>query len=546
MNIIKNFKAPRPFVASIIIACILISYNVPILIATPSTRLWADIGTLTILTILTTLVAYLLSISTILIRIITIPLVFISSTFLYFILFYKIKIYPPIMTAIFETESSEAFELLSINLMIWIFIFGFIPAYLIVKLTKNISNSKRNRLIFWVVIILFGIFLKFNIFNTYSTLRPIGKNFKKSCPLLQPSYVFNKYLPFSYIYNTKLHIARSLNYMTQKKKDLTDEYAFKLPAKKNNTSFFVLVVGESARADRFSLNGYTRNTNPLLSTRKNLISYTDCHSLDTSTVPAIPHIFIRDLKLKKQREEKETSFLHILKNLGFKSFWLSSWRTRPNTLIYDISLEANTTAYAPHIETYHSNINTARDTLLYDHALLEPLKETLEKNKNGVIVLHTKGSHGNYYYRVPKKFHIYSPTCTDNCINNVTSFNNTYDNTIVYTDFFLNELLNILKDKNAMLLYVSDHGESLGENGVFAHSAPFKTAPKAQIHIPMIWWASKKFLANPENFEKFTQIKNNFDKSVDQSYIFHSVLDCMGVESAAINKSKSVCRNLSK
>ena len=175
---------------------------------------------------------------------------------------------------------------------------------------------------------------------------------------------------------------------------------------------------------------------------------------------------------------------------------------------------------------------------------MKPLKETLEKNQNGIVILHTRGSHGNYYHRTPDKFHIYSPTCKDNCVNNVTALNNTYDNTIVYTDFFLNEVLKILKDKNAILLYVSDHGESLGENGVYSHSAPYETAPKEQLYIPMIWWASDKFLSTPINSEKFMQIKNNFNKHVDQSYVFHSVLDCMGVESTAINKNKSLCNLL--
>ncbi|NRA73393.1 MAG: DUF1705 domain-containing protein [Rickettsiales bacterium] len=217
MSIIKNFKPPQPFIASIIIACILTGYNIPILIAS-SQDLLNELGVLSVLTILTSLVVYLLSVNTLLVRVVTIPLVMISSVFLYFILFYKIKIYPPIMTAIFETDSTEAFELLSINLILWIFIFGFVPSYLIIKLTKDISKSKKNRFILYSVVILLAIMLKFNIFNLYLTLRPVGKSFKTNCPLLHPSYVFNKYLPYSYIYNTKLHVARSLNYIDQKKK----------------------------------------------------------------------------------------------------------------------------------------------------------------------------------------------------------------------------------------------------------------------------------------------------------------------------------------
>jgi glucan phosphoethanolaminetransferase (alkaline phosphatase superfamily) len=540
MNIIKKFGTTKPFIASILIACILILYNIPLLIATPSGNLLMDIVALAILTIVTSLVIYILSINTILVRIVTIPLALISSVFLYFILFYKIKIYPPIMTAIFETETTEALELLSVNLVLWIGVFGLIPSYIIIKLTKNIGSSKRNRIIFISLLLIFGVFLKFDIGTTYTTLKPIAKNFNRVYPALHPSYVFNKHLPFSYIYNTKLHISRSLNYITQKKKDITAKYQFSLENKKNNDVFFVLVIGESARADRFSLNGYKRNTNPLLAGQKNLISYKDFHSLGTSTMEAVPHIFVRDLKSKTRDEVKETSFIHILNSLGFKSFWLSCWRSRMDSLIYDIALESNVTAYAPHIETYNSN-NTDPDSLLYDQALLEPLKQTLEGNKNGLIVLHTRGSHIAYYNRTPEKFRIYSPACSDHCLSDPRALSNSYDNTILYTDFFLNEVINSLKDKNAIFLYLSDHGESLGENGIFSHAAAFETAPKEQTHIPMIWWASDKFLSSQENSEKFTQIKNNLNKFVDQSYVFHSVLDCMGVKSNAIDKNKSLC-----
>jgi len=217
---------------------------------------------------------------------------------------------------------------------------------------------------------------------------------------------------------------------------------------------------------------------------------------------------------------------------------------RPNSAIYNISIEANETLNSLHLEeTLNSN---KKKSYLYDTHLLNPLKNIIKKNTNGAIILHTRGSHKDYSHRVPEGFSKYTPTCEKECFNNITSLNNTYDNTIVYTDFFLNEVINELKDKDAILLYLSDHGESLGKNGVLGHSAPFETAPEEQTHIPMIWWASDKFLSNQENFKKFERIKSNFDKRLDQSYIFHSVLDCMGVDSPAINKNKSVCRPISK
>ena len=246
-NIIKNFKTPKPFIASIIIACILVSYNIPIFITTSSNSFCGDACTLIVLTILTSLVVYLLSINKLLVRIITIPLVLISSSFLYFILFYKIKIYPPIMTAIFETETTEALELISTNLVLWVLVFGAIPAYLIIKLTKNIDRSNKPKFYFWIIIIFISVLLNFNIWNTYSTIKSFKASFKirfpKSYACLKPSDAFNKYMPYSYIYNTKIYFSKITNYITQKKKYLTAEYLFNLSNKKNKNSFFVLVLG---------------------------------------------------------------------------------------------------------------------------------------------------------------------------------------------------------------------------------------------------------------------------------------------------------------
>jgi lipid A ethanolaminephosphotransferase len=210
MNIMKNFKTPKPFVASFIIACILISYNIPLLIVMTSDNVFTDIAALLILTTLTSLLIYLLSVNALLVRIITIPLVLVSSVFLYFILFYKLEVCAKMMNAIFDTETTGALELLSIKLILWIAIFGLLPSYLIIKLTKTIDSSKRNRIILYVMLVAVAVILKFDIWNSYTTIQPLAKDFKTNNPLLQPSYVLNRYLPFSYLYNTKAYITNSL------------------------------------------------------------------------------------------------------------------------------------------------------------------------------------------------------------------------------------------------------------------------------------------------------------------------------------------------
>jgi glucan phosphoethanolaminetransferase (alkaline phosphatase superfamily) len=302
-------------------------------------------------------------------------------------------------------------------------------------------------------------------------------------------------------------------------------------------TYFVLIVGESARSDRFALNGYKHGTNTRLARVPNLVSFSDCHALDTSTLKAVPHIFMHERKSKEDTITKETSLIHILKHVGFKTFWLSRCKGQYQSIIHDIALESDMTVYASGL--WHYNADNI-DILQYDHSLLQPLQEAIKDNDGGLIVLHTKGSHIDYRSRVPKE--IYSVTHNSKVsFDESNSLESSYDSTIKYTDLFLSDVITILKNKKAILLYISDHGESLGEGGVYAHNAPLDKAPKEQTHIPMIWWASDKFLSNPVNAVRFANIRANALKYVDQSYVFHSVLDCLGIQSSCINKNKSVC-----
>ena len=439
------------------------------------------------------------------------------------------------MMAIFQTESGEALELISISLVAWIAIFGCLPAYLIIKLTKGINSNRRCRFIFIAVLVCIAILVKFSVLHG---LLFALKQMKRDNQFLHPSYVFNKHLPYSYIYNSRIYLTRMIRHASQYKTDLTAQHTFMLKEKENQGTHFVLVVGESARADRFSLNGYRNNTTPNLSRINNLVSFDDCHALDTSTLKAVPHIFRYELQNKANKDIRETSLIHIFKHVGFKTFWFSCWQSQPSSVLYDIASEADLVAYATGLWTYNSG-----DTqiLAYDHALLNPLKETIKTNKESFIVLHTKGSHASYKKRLPQNSQLYNVSYGR---ISEKSLSETYDDTIRYTDKFLSDVIDILKNEKAMLLYISDHGESLGENGVYAHSAPMEIAPKEQRHIPMMLWVSDKFLASPVNLAKFKSIKNNTHAYVDQSYVFHSALDCMGIQSNLINQHKSICRNL--
>ena len=139
-----------------------------------------------------------------------------------------------------------------------------------------------------------------------------------------------------------------------------------------------------------------------------------------------------------------------------------------------------------------------------DNILLPQLQKILDtpSDKDEIVILHTIGSHGpTYYQRYTEKERIFTPTCDTNAIHQCSreQLVNTYDNTIVYVDQFLDKVIALLAsrdDLESVLLYVSDHGESLGENGMYLHSAPYSIAPKEQTQVPMIMWFSKMFRQN--------------------------------------------------
>ena len=170
----------------------------------------------------------------------------------------------------------------------------------------------------------------------------------------------------------------------------------------------------------------------------------------------------------------------------------------------------------------------------YDGILLAGLRERIESSKKNkvLIVLHTSTSHGpKYADKYPKEFEVYTPVAknVEEGEKNIATLVNAYDNTIRYTDYLLDNVINTLHDmtewKSAMI-FISDHGESLGENKIFMHGLPMKLAPKVQYEIPFLVWTSKDF----------RDYKNDLPDVLEQHYIFHSVLNLLSIKSPAYDK----------
>jgi lipid A ethanolaminephosphotransferase len=184
------------------------------------------------------------------------------------------------------------------------------------------------------------------------------------------------------------------------------------------------------------------------------------------------------------------------------------------------------------------------ENIYHDGILLKGLRERIESSKKNkvLIVLHTSTSHGpKYADKYPKEFEVFKPVArnVEEGQEDVGKLINAYDNTILYTDFLLDSIINILRamtDRNSAMIFISDHGESLGENKVFMHGLPMKLAPKVQYEIPFLVWTSENFREYKSTSSEKDAPNGELPAVLEQHYIFHSVLNLLSIQSPAYNK----------
>ena len=291
---------------------------------------------------------------------------------------------------------------------------------------------------------------------------------------------------------------------------------------------FILVVGETTRAENWGLNGYTRQTTPQLAALgSEVINFPQVSSCGTATAISVPCLFSRMSRgdYNGNRAAHEEGLMDILQRAGI----YTSWRENDGGCkgACDRIKHVNVQDWAPKNECVSEGC--------WDIHLLTGLQQEIDAMPgDGVIVLHTMGSHGPAYFeRYPQAFKQFTPTCDTNQIQQCErqAVINTYDNTVLYIDHVLAQTIKLLQNDtqvDSALWYFSDHGESLGENGMYLHAAPYMVAPSQQTHIPMVFWASPGFYQNSGLNQTCLR-----DHAQQQTYshdnIFHSMLGIMGV-----------------
>ncbi len=316
---------------------------------------------------------------------------------------------------------------------------------------------------------------------------------------------------------------------------------FSLDDKHRGGEVVVIVLGESARSANFQLAGYDRPTNPRLSRESDLVFFKDVTACRTHTAEAIPCLLTRFGSAKLSFPITEVSLVSIFKRLGFQTKWYSMQAS----LDYDICQEADICLASIGTDGTQGSKNALGGNV--DEKLLPFLKKSLAERNQGrlLIVLHMLGSHSVYSERYPRAWAQYQPECTGAAYTcPALDVVNSYDNSIRYTDYVVSQAIEMLRAENAILFFTSDHGESLGELGVYGHGWPTSVAPKEQMKVPLAIWASPTFIADRKDEWaglRASALQAAASKSVTHDYFFHTVLGCSGVRSSLLRSDLNLC-----
>lgn len=376
---------------------------------------------------------------------------------------------------------------------------------------------------------------------------------------------YREYLPFAFFTQSLETIdkAKVVRERMGKKKDIGAAYAG--VDGRHDDLVLVVVIGESARSRNFSLNGYSRMTNPKLSRLDHLVSFDKAFSCQNLTQFAVPGLMTRSTTANlSETTGRETSFISIFRRLGYYTAWLTTepdWSyLDPNyDAVTQIALEADEHRFSWMVGKNNLGGNRLSKEFA-DTVLLQDLDRLLAGHKKLLLVLNTFGSHYPYHRDyITGALAPFQPICTSvqDC-DNIDHLENAYDNTIFYADNFLSQVIGRLKERRALFLYVSDHGESIGEdkagrrigkNGTFGHGHNTDKfldlvrtgAYDEQRRVPMIWWASDTFLRDPADRKRFDFLSSKQHDVVSHDNVFHSILDCAGIGSEAVDKDLSLC-----
>ena len=454
-------------------------------------------------------------------------LFFVTAFSSYFMNRYGIAIDASMLQNVMETDVHEATELFSWSLVLTISLLGVLPSVLVYRLKLAFPPLRRALLINPAVIVVSLLVAGVLMMGFFKTLAPAVREYRQMRFLLTPTNVIQAGNSFFKHKMARATVIAPLG---------SDAMKGTLWAQQKRRTVTIMVVGETARAMNFSLNGYKRDTNPLLSRQAGLLNFSNVQSCGTATAISVPCLFsgFARVDYSEDKAKAQEGLLDVLSHAGLQVLWRdnnSGCKGVCDRVTYeDMSKPKDGDPFCNKEECF-------------DERMLQGLPEIIRNAKQDlVIVLHQKGSHGPAYWkRYPPAFQRFGPVCTSNELEKCSreSIVAAYDNTIAYTDYFLSKTIDLLRAAGAAdnvdtaFMYFSDHGESLGEKNMYLHGAPYFISPIEQRHVPFMLWLDQGYRDRFNLDQRCLEARRGQEFSHDN--VFHSFLGMLNVSTAVYN-----------
>ena len=454
----------------------------------------------------------------------------------YFMLSYGVVIDRSMMVNVLLTDGREARELLSLRMLGALLVLGVLPAALLwrarIAWTTPLRQLRQNAIVFAAAC---------------AVLASAGGLFFQDLSATMRNHTQLRYLinPLNSFYALAIVGRQPVQRSGVAVLPLGEDAHLPALAAGAKPPLMVMVVGETARADHIGLNGYARDTTPRLGSEPGVASLRNVWSCGTNTAASVPCMFSNlGREAFENRPANTEGLADVLQRAGYAVLWLDNQAGGCKGVcdrVPKVDYRALQAA-APEL---------CQGDECFDEVMLRGLDERIarlpaERRARGVVVfLHQMGSHGPaYYQRTPAAFKKFLPECTTNALQQCQREEvvNAYDNTIAYTDHFLASTIDWLKTREAQwapaLVYVSDHGESLGENNLYLHGLPYRFAPDVQKHVPWISWFSPQF--ERQSGVATACLKAKADERLSHDDYFHSALGLLNVQTRVYEAARDI------
>jgi lipid A ethanolaminephosphotransferase len=437
----------------------------------------------------------------------------------HYMLRYNVVIDTPMVLNLLQTNPTEVRDLLSPALLLQVLVLGLLPIWLLWRWPLRRLSWKRQLLSNGLTVLASAAVLVGVMLLSFQTLASVMRNHT------QLRYLINPLNTVYALVDMRLQPVASSGPVTPIGQDA--RLAWPVPGV---APLLVLVLGETARSGNFGLNGYARNTTPELA-RRPVLSFSQVTSCGTSTAASVPCMFSHLGRVGyDQRRANYENVLDVLQRAGLAVLWIDNQSGCKGVC-----------DRVPQVNTSELTVpGLCHDSECLDEVMLQGLDARIaalpaERRARGVVlVMHQMGSHGPAYARrSPESAKPFQPECRSNALQDCSreEVRNAYDNSIVYTDHFLARLIDSLAARGttqaSALLYLADHGESLGENNLYLHGLPYSIAPDVQKHVPWITWMSPAFARI--NRLSPDCLKARHGQPLTHDHYFHSILGLVQV-----------------